>query len=321
VSGACLVYATRGTDWAAVAETLRGADLGWCLAVVGVSVACHVLRADRWRLLLRPVAAVPRWPAVAATFIGFGANAVLPLRLGEIIRPAFLSRRIGIPLAPTISSIVIERIFDTLLVVLCLLLLAVVYQVPDYLRFGAVVLGVAMGGGLAMLVLAQRYPATAERLIRGLLGILPDRIAEPLWSVAQGFLHGLDALADLRIVVRVLASSVVLWVLITLTYTLSFFALDVPVPLFVGSLVTVVIVAASVFVPQGPGFVGTWQAGCVLALETILHAPHDVAVGYSLLTWAIQMLVNVGVALVAVAAEGVSFHELVEESRTEVPEA
>jgi uncharacterized protein (TIRG00374 family) len=320
VSGACLVYATRGTDWAAVGASLQGAHLGWCLAVVAVSVTCHVLRADRWRVLLRPVGDVPRWPTTAATFIGFGANAVLPLRLGELIRPAFLSRRVGIPLAPTISSIVIERIFDTLLVVCCLLLLALMYDVPDYLRVGAIGMGGVMVVGLGVLVLAQRYPATAERLIRAVLGVFPESIGSRLWSIAEGFLHGLDALADLRIVARVLLSSVVLWALITLTYTLSFLALDVQVPLFVGSLVTVVIVAASVFVPQGPGFVGTWQAGCVLAIHEILHAPHDVAVSYSFLTWVIQIVVNVGSALVAIAVEGVSLRELVAESRAEVPE-
>ena len=314
------MFATRGTDWSSVGEALRGAHVGWCLAVVGISVTCHVLRAERWRVLLRPVGAVPRWPAIAATFIGFGANAVLPLRLGEIIRPAFLARRVGIPLSPTISTIVIERIFDTLLVVCCLMLVALVYDVPDSLRYGAVILGSGMAVGLVVLVLAQRRRATAERLIRAVLGVLPERIGEALWSVADGLLHGLEALADLRIVALVLVYSVILWSLITLTYTLSFLALDVPVPLFAGSLVTVVIVAASVFLPQGPGFVGTWQAGCVLAIYTILHAPHDVAVGYSLLTWVIQMVSNVGSALVAIAVEGVSLHELVEESRTEVPE-
>lgn len=286
-----------------------------------MSVSCHVVRAARWRVLLRPVGRVPRWPSIAATFIGFGSNAVLPLRLGEIIRPAFLSRHVGIPLSATISTIVIERIFDTLLVVVCLLLVGLVYDVPDYLRYGGQLLGLVMAGGLVVLVVAQRHRETAERWIRRVLNLLPEAVAGPLWSVAEGLLHGLDALADLRIVAIVLVYSVVLWAMITLTYTLSFLALDVPVPLLAGSLVTVVIVAASVFLPQGPGFVGTWQLGCVLAIHQILLAPRDVAVGYSLLTWVIQMIVNVGTALVAIGVEGVSFRELVEESRTEVPEA
>src|SRR5262249_26113787 len=121
VSGVSFYYATQGTDWGRVGDEVRRAHVGWCLAVIAVSIGCHTLRAQRWRWLLRPVGRVPLWPAMAATFLGFGANAVLPLRLGELIRPAFLSRRVGIPFSPTLSSIVIERIFDTLLVI-CLLL-------------------------------------------------------------------------------------------------------------------------------------------------------------------------------------------------------
>jgi uncharacterized protein (TIRG00374 family) len=321
VSGACLYFATRGTDWAAVGASLRGAHLGWCLAVIGLSGCCHVLRAERWRLLLRPVGNVPLWPAIAATFIGFGANAVLPLRLGEFVRPFFLSRRVGLSLSPTISSIVLERIFDTLLVVCCLLAVSVVYPVEERLRQGAMVLGALMAAGMVFLVWMQRHPAAAERLIRGVLSILPERAREPLWAVAEGLQHGLGALSDVRIVVLVLVYSVILWSMIALTYTFSFLALDVPIPLVAGSLVTVVIVAASVFVPQGPGFIGTWQAGCVLALHTVFKVPLDIAVSYSFLTWVIQMVANIGSASIALLVEGVSLGELVREGQREVPEA
>ena len=178
-----------------------------------------------------------------------------------------------------------------------------------------------MVGGLASLVWAQRHPAVAERIVRRVLARLPARVREPVWSVDDGLLRGLGALAELRIVAIVLAASVLLWTMITLTYTLSFLALDVPIPLFAGSLVTVVIVGASVFLPQGPGFIGTWQAGCLLALEVIFKVPHDVALGFALLTWVFQMTANVGSALVAILVEGVSFHELAAESRGEASEA
>jgi uncharacterized protein (TIRG00374 family) len=321
VSGVCLVYATRGTDWEQVAIALRGANLGWCLAIIALSICCHVLRSERWRVLLRPVGDVPLWPTIAATFIGFGANAVLPLRLGELVRPAFLSRRVGIALSPTISSIVLERIFDTLLVICCFLAVGVVYEVPETLRKGAYVLGAAAGGGLVVLILMARNRQAAERILRRMLAVLPRRVGDALWSIADGLLRGLGGLTDLRIVALVLVYSVILWSMITLTYTLSFLAMDVPIPLLAGSLVTVVVVAASVFLPQAPGFVGTWQAGCVFALHVVFGVPHDVAVGYSLLTWVIQMTANVGAAAVGLAIEGVSLSELAQQGRQEVPEA
>ena len=317
VSGVCLWYATRDTDWAAVGSVLSGAHVGWSLAVIALSVCCHVVRAERWRVLLRPVGDVPRWPAIAATWVGFGANALLPLRIGEVVRPVFLSRRAHIPLSPTISSIVIERLCDIVLMLGCLLVVGYTYPVPDFIRAGATMLGVIAVIGLVVLVFLVRNREKGERLIRWMLSPLPSKIGDALGGVAEGLLHGLSGLNDGRIIAIVVSSSILLWTMIALTYTLSFLALDVQIPLLAGSLVTVVIVAAFVSLPQAPGFLGTWQAGCVFALHDAFGVPRDVAVGFSLLTWAIQMTANVGSGAIALALEGVSLRELVHEGQEE----
>src|SRR5262249_37515115 len=93
VSLACLYFATRGTDWGGVAAVFAGGHPLWILASFVVSWATFYIRVQRWRVLLRPVGEVAFGPALSATVIGFGASAVLPLRLGELVRPALLSRR------------------------------------------------------------------------------------------------------------------------------------------------------------------------------------------------------------------------------------
>jgi glycosyltransferase 2 family protein len=317
VSGACLYYATRGTDWAAVGGALRTAHIGWCLAVVLVSLGCHVLRSERWRVLLRPAGDVPRMPAIMATFVGFGANAVLPLRLGEVVRPALLSRRVGIPMSTALSSIVLERILDTLLVISCFLVVGLFYEVDERLQQGAMVLAPLLAVGLGVLVVMQRQRAASERVIRRIVALLPRRIGNLVSAVADGVLRGLDGLADGRTVAIVVLYSVVLWIMIAMTYLLSFLAIDVPVPLVSGALVTMVIVAAAVFLPQAPGFLGTWQFGCVLALHKILGVPHDIAVSYSFLTWVLQMTVNIGAGAVGLAAQDVSVRDILRDSGRE----
>jgi len=312
VSGGCLYFATRGTDWAGVEAVLRGASPGWSLGVILVSLGCHVLRAERWRVLLRPVGDVPRGPAITSTFIGFGANSVLPLRVGEIVRPVLLARRVRIGVPATISSIVLERLFDGLLVVCCFLAVGVLYDVDPHLRTVAIVFG---GGALltfAVLMLMARHRERSEALVRRLLSPLPARARDVIWSIAEGLLHGLGGLADGRSIALVLVYSIVLWSAITLTYTLSFLALDIHVPLVVASLTTVVVVGAFVMLPQAPGFIGTWQLGCTTALG-LFHVPADVAVGYSLLTWVIQMIVNVGSAAVSLALQDVSVRQLAQD--------
>lgn len=309
VSGACLYFATRGTDWGSVGRLLAAARPAWVMGVVLLSLTCHVVRAQRWRILLRPVVDAPFGAAVSATFVGFGASMVLPLRLGEIVRPALFARRVGIGLTPSVASIVIERLLDMLLVVSCFVVVTSLY--PALASYRTMALGLGAGGGaaLATLYLMARHRARADALFERVAARLPRRLQRVLRPIAYGVLDGARGLGDLRTLAVVLGYSAVLWALITGTYLLSFRAVDLDVPLVAASLATVVIVALFVFLPQAPGFVGTWQAACVVSLS-LFGVPKDQAVGYSLLTWFIQMVVNVGAGAVAVAFQDLSVRQL-----------
>jgi uncharacterized protein (TIRG00374 family) len=310
VSLACLWFATRGTDWYAVGRVLAAARLPWVAAAVASAVLAILLRAQRWRLLLRPVAAVPLGASFSATAIGFAATSVLPLRLGEVIRPAFLARRVGFGVAPALSSVVLERLFDMLFVIICFLALSLIYPLPADLRRAAFLLGAAAIIGFALLLLAQRNRARAERLLDTALGWMPAAVGRAVRPLASGFFDALGALESGRIVSGVVGYSAVLWTANGLPFLFSFLALGIDVPLVPAALAAIVVVAAFVFMPQAPGFLGTWQAGCVLALD-LFGVPKDLAVGFSLLTWLLQMFVSVGLGGFFVAREDLSVRQLV----------
>lgn len=289
---------------------LAAARLPWVAAAAVAGVLAILVRAQRWRLLLRPVATVPLGPAFSATAIGFAATSVLPLRLGEVIRPALLARRVGFGVSPALSSVVLERLFDMLFVILCLLALSLLYPLPADLRRAAVLLGCAAIAGFTTLLVAQRNRGRAERLLERVLGWLPAGVGRAVRPLATGFFDALGALESVSIVGRVSAYSALLWTANALPFLFALLALGIDVPLVPAALASIVIVAAFVFMPQAPGFLGTWQAGCVLALD-LFGVPQDLAVGYSLLTWLVQMLVNVGLGGFFVAREDLSLRQLV----------
>lgn len=310
MSGACLYFATRGTDWGRVGEVLARAHPGWILAGGLAVVASIVIRAQRWVQLLRPVGEVGMPAALSATAIGAAATAVLPLRLGELVRPALLGRRTGIGLSPALSSVVLERLFDVLFVVLGFLVLSVVYPMPDAVRAGARGLAAAAASSFVVLVLAQRHLRASERLLQAILDRLPAPLTAWLRPMAFGLLAGFKGLASPRTVLVVCGFSACLWAVIGSLFLCSILALDLAVPPIPAALASVVIVAAFVFLPQAPGFVGTWQAGCVVALG-LFGVPNDMAVGYSLLTWILTMAVNVGMGGLFLARERLSLRDLV----------
>src|SRR6185369_8486412 len=83
VSVACLYFATRGTKWNEVGAVLADARLGWVIASALAGLFTVYIRAQRWKVLLRPLGDVRVADAFSATAIGFGASAVLPFRVGE----------------------------------------------------------------------------------------------------------------------------------------------------------------------------------------------------------------------------------------------
>jgi uncharacterized protein (TIRG00374 family) len=313
VSGTCLFLATRGTDWGRVRDLLAGAHPLWVAAGVLAAVATLVIRAQRWVRLLAPVGDAPLAVAVSSTAIGFASGVVLPLRLGELVRPALLGRRTGIGLGPALASVLVERLLDVLFVVLSFLVLSAVAPLAGAVRAGARGLAIAAVLGFVVLVLAQHHRRAAERW---LARVLPERarsLQRPVQRLIGGLLDGCAALGDGRTLARVCALSALLWAVTALVYVCAIRALAVPAPAIPAALASMVIVAAFVFLPQAPGLVGTWQAGCIVALG-LFDVPHDLAVGYSFLTWLTAIVVQVGLGGFFLTREDLSWRDLLARS-------
>src|SRR5712671_995033 len=155
----------------AVSAALAGANLLWAAAAMLIYAGNLALRAWRWQVILRPVAAIP-YPTVArALLVGYGLNALMPARLGELFRAEFFKKTYGLSRVWGLTSIVIERLFDGMTVVTCLgvgLFLAATTRqsagiVIDVLAtggilFGAILLAALCLSGSMMSRILSRFP-------------------------------------------------------------------------------------------------------------------------------------------------------------------
>src|SRR5438045_3893962 len=112
VSAVFLGFAARGVNWHEAGEALARAHYWYVVPIFPITVWSLYIRAERWRVLLRPVGTPAMKTLVAATNIGFMANNVLPLRVGEVIRPLLVSRKEHEPLSGVLATVLLERIFD-----------------------------------------------------------------------------------------------------------------------------------------------------------------------------------------------------------------
>ena len=93
VSGLLIWMLFRNIDMAELGKALREADYVWLIPNILMIFLTMYQRAYRWRFMIAPIKRVPFPNLIAATCVGFMANNVLPLRLGEFVRAYSLSRQ------------------------------------------------------------------------------------------------------------------------------------------------------------------------------------------------------------------------------------
>ena len=158
VSIACLVSALWGIDWGEVRRSFGSAKYSNLVLLTALLAAFYWLKAWRWRLFLQPMRRFRTPELVPAMMIGFMGNNVLPAHLGEFVRVWVLGRQTGIPKASVLSTVVLERVFD-LVVILALLGLSLMWvpEMPSDVRVaGLVIAGITLLG-VAMLLVYIRW--------------------------------------------------------------------------------------------------------------------------------------------------------------------
>ena len=222
-------------------------------------------------MFLHAVGVPPLRPLVSATNIGFMANMVLPLRIGEVIRPVLLSRRAKLPLSGVLASVLLERIFDMFTILFLFGVSVSVVTVSDEVRaVGMDVVGPGGGGRGG----DRPHPAAGEAGAAhraGAANLLPGNVGEQAYSFAEGFVRALEMLDSPMAYMRAFAWSIYLWMAISVIYVLGFWAFHMDVPALRGALVVTTLVAIAVSVPSAPGFIGSFQLGCVLGLRDLRH--------------------------------------------------
>jgi uncharacterized protein (TIRG00374 family) len=304
-----LGFAVRGVNWSEAAEALAKAHYVYVVPMALVSLWTLYIRAQRWQVLLRPVGTPAMRTLVDATNIGFMGNMVLPLRMGEVIRPALLSRKENEPLGGILATIVLERIFDMFTILFLFGVSAASISVSATVRAWGFRMG-ALALVVGVLIAFIRWQESlALRLLQLALRPLPERLAGPIDHFFRGFIQALEILDSPITFLQVLAWSLYLWLVIASTYFFAVLAFKLPIPLVVGSITVMAIIAIAVSAPSAPGYIGAFQVGCKLSLA-IFGISESSAIAFSIVVHLTQFVVTVLAGLYSLAREGMSLREL-----------
>jgi uncharacterized protein (TIRG00374 family) len=249
--------------------------------------------------------------------IGTAANMVLPARAGEFIRAYFLGRRERISKTTVFATIVVERIFDGLTILLFLLLVVILTGAKDdeikYMGY----LGAAFYLGVVVVLFLLYF--RRDFLVRLIKAFLPQPLAAKIVGLLDAFLEGMEVMRNVRQLFMVILLSLATWVGFALSFWPIMLAFDfgAPVPYYAPFLV-MSFAALGLTIPGAPAGIGIFQYVIVLAMRiafTLSGAElaanfEEVAAVFSVVLHFSQAAPEVLVGLYCFLRENVSLREV-----------
>lgn len=300
----CLWWALSGSEISKLQGELRTIDWRWVCAGAAADVMVYVVQGWRWRILLSAISNVRMTQTVRAIYVGLFANEILPFRTGEVIRCYLLNRWTAVPLPVVLSSVLVERLFDGVWLIVFFGVTLQFTPLPSFVGHLAWVLSLVvllLVWVLVTVLVARRW---SERLVAKSPSLV--RIIDDLHVMGKSQSFYLAFFASLPyLLLQVLP-----------VYTLMRgFGLEPPngSVLSAAAVVTVVLRLGTV-VPSAPGNLGTFQLLAAQAL-TMFIANEALAKRFSFLLWGLVTLPLLLGGFVAMALTGIKLRELQRQAR------
>ncbi|MGD0835879.1 MAG: lysylphosphatidylglycerol synthase transmembrane domain-containing protein [Polyangia bacterium] len=328
VGGSCIALALRKIDLRQTATVLRDVSLT-TLVLYAVSLApVHLLRAWRWKYLLRPIGVSLSFKRlVVISTVGFMAILALPFRLGEFARPYYAARETNSRMSAVLGTVAVERIVDGLVIALMLFAAYLYSFTQGQHPYPAVLAASAWAALLGFLALtaflgcALRFTEPTIRLVLTVtfLDRISPRLAEQSADKLRSLIQGFRALHNARDLLPFLLQTALYWGANGLGMWLLALRLGLPIPVQ-GAFAAMAFTGVLITLPNAPGLVGQFHAGILLALTAYLPASLITSVGgaYAIALHGIQFAWYVAfgfLALLFIGESPTSLRSLVMESK------
>jgi uncharacterized protein (TIRG00374 family) len=319
-SAVFVALSLRRIDLAELWTALRSsAWWPWYLLAPGLYMVGHFVRGVRSRMMLEPHCHIDNWTSMNIVTVGYAANNILPARLGELVRAYVLRRRTGVSVTLAVAILLVERIFDGLVITLMLFAAALYAPLPEW---GQELLWVALGlfasaAGVvvAVMLTRDRVLAVADSLARR----AGTRLGPRLRSLAHRIVSATDCVRSPRLLLGIILLSISVWFVEGCMFLAVLPAFGLPAqPLW--ALLALSITNLGILMPSSPGYIGPFHFFCMQALM-VFSVPREVALGYAIMVHLLYFIPVTIWGVVAMMVLGVKPAQAIESVAAELPVA
>jgi glycosyltransferase 2 family protein len=282
VSVAFLTLALRGLKLDEFLAALRAANYWWLVPGVGVYFVGVGVRTWRWQFMLNHLRRVPLRRLFPVVVIGYMGNNIYPARAGELLRSYVLRRNEGIAVSASLATVVLERLFDGLVMLLFVFATLPFIGLPRDYRLIVIAFSALFGLALLAFLGLAALPGSVQPFYAWLVErLVPARLRPSVHGIFDKFIAGLQSLRSPREVALIFLSSTLIWLCETMKYWFVMHAFPGMWVSFGVLMLMTAIVNLFTSIPSTPGYIGTFDAPGI-AILTRFGVPQGIATGYTL---------------------------------------
>jgi glycosyltransferase 2 family protein len=298
-----LYFTLQNISLKELVTSFKNAELIYIIPGLVLIILSYVTRAYRWQALLSPFKQIPVKEIYSPLMIGF-MGSILPARAGEFLRAYVVGKKHNITFSGAFSTIIVERLCD----LVCLMTLFVwVFMFkadmfdPKMTFSGVPVQSIAIGFGqiciilvcslLAFMFLLTWQAEKVKSWINWCIRPLSEKWKGKIIYMVGEFALGCQVIKNKKALMQVTLFSILTWTLIVATYYPFYLAFDLQIQTLDSLLILTVMVCILIIVLPTPAFLGSYNAGVLIALHEIMGEAKVTAVSFSMVVWAASFLV------------------------------
>jgi len=261
-----LWLAARDLPFEQIGPYLESANLGhtllWSVVFVGIYAVCHFARVVRWNQLVQPLGEIDSRTVHRASAVGFAAILLLPLRLGELVRPSLLARRSELQMSSLLATAVVERVIDGLFVTGLLFATLLTYDGGRATGFATTTGWIAAAIFIPALLccgLALWRRDLAVALVDAVVRPVSETVADWAAKLLADFIDGFTALADGGRIGGFLFVTIIYWLVnVVSMWVLARFGFGFEIGLW-DTTTVIAILVIGIMIPAGPALTGNFE--------------------------------------------------------------
>ena len=266
--------AFKNVDFSEFYDILKNIKYLYILPISLGILGGFMLRALRWKYLIKPIKLIRFSRLFSSTMIGFMANNILPVRLGEIVRAYAIGKMENISRSSSFATVIIERVLDIFFMIMLFLILLFLFPLAvsfpeDVIKSGYYIFTFAIIFLIFLLFIVWKREFILN-LVEKILKSFPEKISSKVHGIVDSFIKGLDFFRNTHNFIPILFISIIMWIVYLSSVYFAFLAFDFFIgsyfTFFLAGIVLLVLGSIGLMIPSAPGAIGTYHTFCILGL-------------------------------------------------------